>query len=85
MWWNRTSEEGCIAVAASDSAIRFHEIWSEERRATATGSGLLGDYSREKQILTMRARAEGIALEPSNIFARYIDGIRRGCATAILR
>ena len=32
----------------------------------------------------MRARAEGIALEPSNIFARYAEGSRRGCATAIL-
>lgn len=42
MWWSRTSEEGRIVVAASDSAIRFHEIWIEESRATATGSGLLG-------------------------------------------
>lgn len=42
MWWSLTSEEGCIVVAASDSAIRFHEIWSEESQATATGSGLLG-------------------------------------------
>lgn len=42
VWWSRTSEEGCIVVAASDAAIRFHEIWSEEKRATATGAGLLG-------------------------------------------
>lgn len=42
MWWSRMSEEGCIVVAASDSAIRFHEIWSKERWATATGSSLLG-------------------------------------------
>lgn len=42
VWWSRTSEEGCIVVAASDAAIRFHEIWSEEKRATAAGSGLLG-------------------------------------------
>lgn len=42
VWWNRSSEEGCIVVAASDSAIRFHEIWSEERRASKSGPGLLG-------------------------------------------
>ena len=42
MWWSRTSEEGCIVVAASYSAIGFHEIWSGESRAAATGSGLLG-------------------------------------------
>ena len=28
--WSRTSEEGCIVVAASDSAIRFHEIEQRE-------------------------------------------------------
>jgi WD40 repeat protein len=42
VWWSRTSEEGCIVVAASDSAIRFHEIWTEERRVAAPELGLLG-------------------------------------------
>ncbi|KAF2708261.1 WD40 repeat-like protein, partial [Pleomassaria siparia CBS 279.74] len=41
-WWDRTSEEGCIVVAASDSAIRFHEIWGEEKRGMGSGVGLLG-------------------------------------------
>ncbi|KAF2105327.1 WD40-repeat-containing domain protein, partial [Lophiotrema nucula] len=31
VWWGRTVEEGCLVVAASDAAIRFHEIWSEGR------------------------------------------------------
>ena len=42
VWWNRTSEEGCLVVAASDAAIRFHEIWSEEKKAPIPGAGLLG-------------------------------------------
>ncbi|KAF2200529.1 WD40 repeat-like protein [Delitschia confertaspora ATCC 74209] len=42
VWWNRTSEEGCIVVAASDAAIRFHEIWTEDKRYPTPGSGLLG-------------------------------------------
>jgi hypothetical protein len=32
-------EEGCIVVAASDMAIRFHEIWTDRRGG---GGGLLG-------------------------------------------
>jgi hypothetical protein len=36
-----SSEAGCLVVAASDMAIRFHEIWTGGRRST-TGSGLLG-------------------------------------------
>jgi hypothetical protein len=34
-------EEGCIVVAASDMAIRFHEIWSDRRGSVGSG-GLLG-------------------------------------------
>jgi WD40 repeat protein len=41
-WWDRTAEEGCIVVAASDSAIRFHEIWTEERRGLGSRVGGLG-------------------------------------------
>lgn len=47
--FGRGSEEGCIVVAASDMAIRFHEIWSDKRGSAGTGSmmgigtsGLLG-------------------------------------------
>jgi hypothetical protein len=40
----RGVEEGCIVVAASDMAIRFHEIWSDKRNDTARvfGSGTAG-------------------------------------------
>ncbi|KAF2470610.1 WD40 repeat-like protein [Lindgomyces ingoldianus] len=42
VWWGRTVEEGCIVVAASDSAIRFHEIWTEEKKSVWKGAGILG-------------------------------------------
>jgi len=41
-WWDRTNEEGCIVVAASDSAIRFHEIWTEDKKRLGNRAGLLG-------------------------------------------
>lgn len=31
-WWSRTQVEGCIVVATSDTSIKFHEVWSQERR-----------------------------------------------------
>ncbi|KAF2748992.1 WD40 repeat-like protein, partial [Sporormia fimetaria CBS 119925] len=31
VWSDRAREEGCVVVAASDAAIRFHEIWSEDK------------------------------------------------------
>lgn len=34
--------EGCIIVAASDKSIKFHEVWSAEKKATVGGVGLLG-------------------------------------------
>jgi WD40 repeat protein len=34
-------EEGCIVVAASDMAIRFHEVWSDKRGSAGVG-GLVG-------------------------------------------
>ncbi|RMZ74252.1 WD domain-containing [Pyrenophora seminiperda CCB06] len=40
VWSQRGVEEGCIVVAASDMAIRFHEIWSD--RSGSVGLGLLG-------------------------------------------
>jgi WD40 repeat protein len=42
MWWSRTQEEGCLVVATSDCSIKFHEIWAEEKKATASKGGLLG-------------------------------------------
>jgi WD40 repeat protein len=43
-WSRRGVEEGCIVVAASDMAIRFHEIWSDKKGSVMGGgsSGLLG-------------------------------------------
>lgn len=41
-WWKRGGEEGCIVVASSDSAIRFHEIWSDGRKGVGARAGLLG-------------------------------------------
>ncbi|KAJ3528600.1 hypothetical protein NM208_g10128 [Fusarium decemcellulare] len=35
-------QEGCIVVASSDKSIKFHEVWSREKGATAGGSGILG-------------------------------------------
>lgn len=36
-------EEGCLVVAASDAAIRFHEVWPEERGGKRkNGIGILG-------------------------------------------
>jgi WD40 repeat protein len=42
VWSSRGVEEGCIVVAASDAAIRFHEVWTEDRRNLGGGTGLLG-------------------------------------------
>lgn len=39
--WHRRVEDGCIVVAASDMAIRFHEIWSDKKGCVGSG-GLLG-------------------------------------------
>ena len=41
VWSARGVEEGCVVVAASDMAIRFHEIWSDRRGSVGSG-GLLG-------------------------------------------
>lgn len=39
---SRTAMEGCIMVASSDSSVKFHEVWSSNKRATAGASGMLG-------------------------------------------
>lgn len=41
VWPRRGVEDGCIVVAASDMAIRFHEIWSDKRGGAGMG-GLMG-------------------------------------------
>lgn len=41
LWPRRGVEDGCIVVAASDMAIRFHEIWSDKRSGAGMG-GLVG-------------------------------------------
>lgn len=42
VWSRRGVEEGCIVVAASDMAIRFHEIWLDRRGSVKSG-GLLSN------------------------------------------
>ncbi|KAF2130733.1 meiosis-specific APC/C activator protein AMA1 [Dothidotthia symphoricarpi CBS 119687] len=44
VWSRRGVEEGCIVVAASDMAIRFHEIWTDKRGSVERG--LLGNGTR---------------------------------------
>lgn len=39
---SRTAMEGCIMVASSDKSVKFHEVWSAEKKATAGGVGMLG-------------------------------------------
>ncbi|AEO71293.1 uncharacterized protein THITE_2123488 [Thermothielavioides terrestris NRRL 8126] len=39
---SRTAEEGCIMVASSDKSVKFHEVWTADRKATAGGTGILG-------------------------------------------
>ena len=39
-WANRTEEEGCIIVAGSDDSIKFHEVWTGEKRGGHDGQGL---------------------------------------------
>ncbi|KZM21477.1 hypothetical protein ST47_g7406 [Ascochyta rabiei] len=41
VWSRRGAEEGCLVVAASDMAIRFHEIWTTRKGGVRSG-GLLG-------------------------------------------
>jgi meiosis-specific APC/C activator protein AMA1 len=38
----RTAKEGCIVVASSDEAVKFHEVWTASPKATAFGPGSLG-------------------------------------------
>lgn len=34
--------EGCIVVAASDETVRFHEVWSDDRKGVLGWRGMLG-------------------------------------------
>ena len=38
---SRPSQEGCLVVAASDNSVKFHEVWSNERKSTIGGPGTL--------------------------------------------
>jgi len=40
--WPHRDDEGCLAIAASDGSIKFHEIWSGARRTVRPMRGLLG-------------------------------------------
>jgi hypothetical protein len=51
---------GCIVVAASDSAIRFHEIWSEQKRKTKRSMGLLGGSDILECLHGLEKETEGI-------------------------
>ncbi|KAF1977894.1 WD40 repeat-like protein [Bimuria novae-zelandiae CBS 107.79] len=42
VWSRRGAKEGCIVVAASDAAIRFHEIWTGGKKGMGNTMGLLG-------------------------------------------
>lgn len=38
---SRSVQEGCLVVAASDSSVKFHEVWSNEKKSTIGGPGTL--------------------------------------------
>ncbi|KAH7626871.1 putative AMA1 protein [Sordaria sp. MPI-SDFR-AT-0083] len=39
---SRTVMEGCIMVASSDKSVKFHEVWTADKKATTGGVGMLG-------------------------------------------
>lgn len=39
---SRTAQEGCLVVASSDKTVKFHEVWSSEKKSTIGGAGTLG-------------------------------------------
>ncbi|EON67730.1 hypothetical protein W97_06984 [Coniosporium apollinis CBS 100218] len=59
-WCRRTEQEGCIVVATSESSIKFHEVWSEDRRIKG-GLGSLGG-SNILESLEGLDRDEGLAI-----------------------
>jgi meiosis-specific APC/C activator protein AMA1 len=42
--WRRRNigQDGCIVVASSDESVKFHEVWSAEKKAVSSAVGLLG-------------------------------------------
>ena len=40
VWASRTEQEGCIIVAGSDDSVKFHEVWTGEKRGGKDGQGL---------------------------------------------
>jgi WD40 repeat protein len=59
VWWKRTAEEGCIVVAASDAAIRFHEIWTGGKKGVGCRTGLLGGSDILESLHGIEREAEG--------------------------
>jgi hypothetical protein len=57
-WPGRDTGEGCIVVAASDMAIRFHEVWAD-RRTDAKIKGAMGG-GRTAGLLGGSAILEGL-------------------------
>ncbi len=41
----RTDLDGCIIVASSDNSVKFHEVWSGQRKIAVGGRGMLGGSS----------------------------------------
>lgn len=38
----KTSQGGCLVIAASDKTVKFHEVWSCESKSMVGGAGVLG-------------------------------------------
>ncbi|KAH7122219.1 meiosis-specific APC/C activator protein AMA1 [Dendryphion nanum] len=76
IWRNRATEEGCIVVAASDAAIRFHEIWSEDRRSLGNGVGLLGGTCQTLTRVMTRVTVVTLTPAASDILSCVVPKIR---------
>ena len=37
----RSAQDGCLVVAGSDNSVKFHEVWSNEKKSTIGGPGTL--------------------------------------------
>jgi len=37
----RPVHQGCLVVAASDNSVKFHEVWSDDKKSTTGGPGTL--------------------------------------------
>jgi meiosis-specific APC/C activator protein AMA1 len=39
---SRAGRDGCIVVASSDESVKFHEVWSTDKKTVSSGVGILG-------------------------------------------